>query len=46
MRLRHQSLSSKEGRLLWDNAKGEFSNNKEANKWIKLIFRKGWGIKL
>jgi len=35
-----------EGKLMWDNAKGEFSNNKEANKWIKPSFRKGWGIKL
>jgi hypothetical protein len=35
-----------EGKLLWDNAKGEFSNNKEANKWVKPEFRKGWEIKL
>jgi hypothetical protein len=35
-----------EGKLLWNNAKGEFSNNKEANKWVKPAFRKGWEIKL
>jgi hypothetical protein len=35
-----------EGKLLWDNAIGEFSNNKEVNKWVKPTFRKGWEIKL
>ena len=35
-----------EGKLLWDNAKGEFSNNKAVNKWVKPTFRKGWDIKL
>lgn len=35
-----------DGRLLWNNAKGEFSNNKEANQWVKPTFRKGWEIKL
>jgi hypothetical protein len=35
-----------EGKLMWDNAKGEFSNGKEANKWVKPTFRKGWEIKL
>ena len=35
-----------EGKLLWDNAKGEFSNNRDANKWVKPVFRKGWDIKL
>jgi hypothetical protein len=35
-----------EGKLLWDNTKGEFTNNKEANKWVKPTFRKGWEIKL
>jgi hypothetical protein len=35
-----------EGKLLWDNAKGEFTNNREANKWVKPTFRKGWEIKL
>jgi hypothetical protein len=35
-----------DGKLLWDNAKGEFSNNKEVNKWVKPTFRKGWEIKL
>jgi hypothetical protein len=35
-----------EGKLLWDNKKGEFTNNREANKWVKPTFRKGWQIKL
>ena len=35
-----------EGKLLWDNAKGEFTNNKDANKWVKPVYRKGWDIKL
>ena len=35
-----------EGKLLWDNAKGEFTNNREANKWVKPTFRKGWEIKV
>jgi len=34
-----------DGKLLWDNAKGEFTNNKDANKWVKPTFRKGWEIK-
>ena len=35
-----------EGKLMWDNAKGEFSNNKDATKWIKPAYRKGWEVKL
>jgi len=35
-----------EGKLLWDNARGEFSNNKDASKWVKPAYRKGWEIKL
>ena len=35
-----------EGKLMWDNAKGEVSNNKDANKWVKPTFRKGWELKL
>lgn len=35
-----------EGKLLWNNAKGEFTNNKEATKWIKPSYRKGWDVKL
>jgi hypothetical protein len=35
-----------EGKLLWDNAKCEISNNKDSNKWVKPSFRKGWEIKL
>ena len=35
-----------EGKLMWDNTKGEFTNNREVNKWVKPTFRKGWEIKL
>ena len=35
-----------DGKLLWDNNKGEFTNSREANKWVKPTFRKGWEIKL
>lgn len=35
-----------DGKLMWDAQKLEFTNNKEANKWIRPAFRKGWEIKL
>jgi predicted dehydrogenase len=35
-----------EGKLLWDNAKGEITNNRDANRWVKPTFRKGWDLKL
>ncbi|HYW42640.1 MAG TPA: Gfo/Idh/MocA family oxidoreductase [Bryobacteraceae bacterium] len=35
-----------DGKLMWDAAKMEFTNNKDASKWIKPAFRKGWEIKL
>ena len=35
-----------DGKLLWDAQKLEFTNNKDANKWIKPQVRKGWDIKL
>jgi hypothetical protein len=34
-----------EGKLLWDAKRMEFSNNKEANKYVKPVFRKGWEIR-
>jgi hypothetical protein len=34
-----------EGKLLWDPKKMEFTNNKEANKYVKPVFRKGWELK-
>jgi predicted dehydrogenase len=33
-----------EGKLEWDSAKGRFTNNVEANKYLKPTFRKGWAI--
>jgi predicted dehydrogenase len=35
-----------EGKLMWDNAKGEFTNNRDANRWVKPTFRKGWELKI
>jgi hypothetical protein len=34
-----------EGKLLWDPRRMEFTNNREANKYVKPIFRKGWELK-
>jgi len=35
-----------EGKLLWDNTKGEFTNGKHVMQWVKPTYRKGWEIKL
>ena len=35
-----------EGRLMWDNDKGEFTNGKQVMQWVKPTFRKGWELKL
>jgi hypothetical protein len=32
------------GKLLWDARKMEFTNNREANKYVKPVFRKGWEL--
>jgi predicted dehydrogenase len=32
-------------KLLWDGAKMRFTNNEEANKFVKPNFRKGWELK-
>ena len=34
-----------EGKLLWDAKRMEFTNNREANKYVKPVFRKGWELK-
>jgi hypothetical protein len=34
-----------EGKLLWDPKKMEFTNNREANKYVKPVYRKGWELK-
>jgi predicted dehydrogenase len=34
-----------EGKLMWDAAKMEFTNNKAANRYVKPAFRSGWEIK-
>ena len=33
-----------EGKLEWDTAKMRFTNNAEANKYLKPTFRKGWSL--
>jgi hypothetical protein len=33
-----------EGKLEWDSAKMQFTNNAEANKYVKPTFRKGWSF--
>jgi len=35
-----------DGKLIWDQARGKFSNTADANKWVKPTFRKGWGVSL
>lgn len=35
-----------EGRLMWDNDKGEFTNGQKVMQWVKPTFRKGWELKL
>jgi len=33
-----------EGKLRWDSAKMRFTNNQEANRYVKPAFRKGWSF--
>jgi hypothetical protein len=35
-----------EGKLEWDAARMQFTNNRDANRWVKPMFRKSWEIKL
>jgi hypothetical protein len=35
-----------EGKLLYDAKTGQFTNNKEANKFLQLEYRKGWELKV
>jgi hypothetical protein len=35
-----------EGKLLYDAKTGQFTNNKDANKYLRLDYRKGWEVKL
>ncbi len=32
------------GKLLWDSAKLKFTNSAEANKYVKMPYRKGWKV--
>jgi len=34
-----------EGKMLWDAKKMEFTNNRDANKFVKPVFRKGWELR-
>jgi len=33
-----------EGRLEWDSAAMKFTNNSEANKYVRVEYRKGWTL--
>lgn len=33
------------GRLLWDAKKMQFTNSRDANRYVKPVFRKGWELK-
>ena len=33
-----------EGKLEWDARRGQFTNNREANRYLKPTFRKGWSF--
>jgi hypothetical protein len=35
-----------EGKLMWNNTTGEFTNGKQVLQWVKPTYRKGWEIKL
>lgn len=35
-----------DGKLLWNSTKGEFTNGKEVNPWVKPVYRKGWEVRL
>jgi hypothetical protein len=35
-----------EGKLLYDAKTGLFTNNKNANKYLDMAYRKGWEVKL
>ena len=35
-----------EGKLLWDHARMAFTNNRDAARWLKPSFRKGWELSL
>ena len=34
-----------DGKLLWDARKMEFTNNRDANKYVRPVFRKGWELR-
>ena len=35
-----------EGKLMWDNEAGEFTNGSDVNRWVKPQYRKGWELRL
>jgi hypothetical protein len=35
-----------QGKLMWNDARGEFTNGKQVLQWVKPTYRKGWEIKL
>ena len=40
------AASHYKGKLLWDNARMQFSNNRDATRWIRPTFRRGWELRL
>jgi predicted dehydrogenase len=34
-----------DGKLQWDPARGEFTNSKQANRWLRPEYRKGWEVR-
>jgi len=35
-----------DGKLMWDNDRGMFSNGQEVDQWVKPTYRRGWEISL
>jgi hypothetical protein len=35
-----------DGKLMWNNTTGEFTNGKQVLQWVKPTYRKGWEVKL
>jgi hypothetical protein len=35
-----------DGKLMWNNTLGEFTNGKQVLQWVKPTYRKGWEVKL
>jgi predicted dehydrogenase len=38
------AMKFKGEKLQWDSAKGQFTNHRQANRWLKPDFRRGWKL--